>query len=56
LPPKPDPLYCAIGAASGLGMLIWCIAFRRHEQVLARCGWIMAAIGLLIACYLPSIT
>jgi hypothetical protein len=55
-PNRADPLYCSIGLGCGLGMLVWCFLFKKKEQTLTRFGWIMAAIGILIACYLPPMT
>jgi hypothetical protein len=43
-----------VGLFCGIGMLIWCLAFRKMEEGLASIGWLIAVLAIFLAGFVPA--
>jgi hypothetical protein len=47
--------YHWLGLLFGIGMLTWCLIFKKHERHIAIAGWILVIVALLIATDVPLV-
>ena len=44
-----DDRQILIGLSSGAAMFLWCIVWGKEERLLARVGWFLAILGILLS-------